>query len=90
MILLEYVCAIVHRPYGTLILYRDSYPTLKRGANQPCAYGACVPLVLLPGLLQLPHHTEVFVGVANCHKAFHLIEGLCALSRAPQNAKEQD
>ena len=35
----------VHRgaaadPYGTPILQPDSYPTLKRGANQPSAYGA--------------------------------------------------
>lgn len=40
MWLFAYVRAMIHRPYGTSILYWATVPTLKRGATEPCAYGA--------------------------------------------------
>jgi hypothetical protein len=30
----------MQRPYGAKLLLVDAFPTLKRGANKPCAYGA--------------------------------------------------
>ena len=32
--------ALFHRPYGACMLSRFRFPTLKRGANNRCAYGA--------------------------------------------------
>ena len=38
------VCGV---PYGTLVRAREAHPTLKRGANLRCAYGAwvCRPIL---------------------------------------------
>ena len=33
-------CANLHRPYGTRTSQMVAFPTLKRGANDRCAYGA--------------------------------------------------
>jgi hypothetical protein len=32
--------AFFRRPYGAKSFLLEAFPTLKRGANQPCAYGA--------------------------------------------------
>jgi hypothetical protein len=60
--------AVLHRPYRADQVLLAPFPTLKRGANQHCAYGATeigaslannldlcnCPAVLGPGVMQIP------------------------------------